>query len=93
MLKLTFSHFLTELVNLVQKYKPFHQEYIPPPNISVPIFMDKEYACASCGTRLTGKGDVVFSCPGCGAKMLGRCAQCRDQSVEFACPDCGYAGP
>jgi predicted RNA-binding Zn-ribbon protein involved in translation (DUF1610 family) len=55
--------------------------------------MENEHACASCGTRLIGKGDVVFKCPGCGTKMLGRCAQCRDQSVEYACPDCGHQGP
>ncbi len=57
------------------------------------IIMENEHACASCGTRLIGKGDVVFKCPGCGIKMLGRCAQCRDQSIEYACPDCGHQGP
>ncbi|MBA3046533.1 MAG: DUF1610 domain-containing protein [Candidatus Thermoplasmatota archaeon] len=55
--------------------------------------MENEHACASCGTRLIGKGDVVFKCPGCGIKLLGRCAQCRDQSVEYGCKDCGYQGP
>ena len=69
------------------------QKYIPLPNIRCLIIMDKEHACASCGTRLIGKGDVVFMCPGCGVKELGRCAQCRDQSVEYGCPDCGYEGP
>lgn len=55
--------------------------------------MSEEHRCASCGTRLTGKGNVIFKCPGCGAKELGRCPQCRDQSVEYRCPDCGYEGP
>ena len=57
------------------------------------IFMENEQECASCGTRLTGKGDVIFKCPGCGKKQMGRCAQCRDQSVVYNCPDCGYEGP
>ena len=55
--------------------------------------MAKEYACASCGIRLVGKGSVVFKCPGCGKADIGRCAQCRDQSVLFTCQDCGYEGP
>lgn len=57
------------------------------------ITMSEEHMCASCGTRLTGKGNVIFKCPGCATKELGRCAQCRDQSVEYKCPDCGYEGP
>ena len=55
--------------------------------------MAKEYACASCGIRLVGKGSVVFKCPSCGKADIGRCAQCRDQSVLFTCQDCGYEGP
>ena len=57
------------------------------------IIMENEHKCASCGIRLIEKGDVVFRCPGCGTKQLGRCAHCRDQSVEYACPDCDFRGP
>ena len=57
------------------------------------ILMELEQECASCGTRLVSKGDVIFKCPSCGVKQLGRCVQCRDQSVEYKCPDCGYEGP
>lgn len=69
------------------------KKYIHPENIGCLIIMENENACASCGTRLIGIGDVVFKCPGCGVKQLGRCAQCRDQSVEYGCKDCGYEGP
>jgi len=58
-----------------------------------PIFMETDQRCASCGTRLVGKGNTWFKCPGCGKQMLGRCAQCRDQSVEYRCPECGHEGP
>ena len=57
------------------------------------IFMEHDQECASCGTRLVGKGDTQFKCPGCGTKTLGRCVQCRDQSVEYQCPECGHEGP
>ncbi len=49
--------------------------------------------CNSCGVRLTGEGDTVFKCPNCGKAIIGRCKQCRDQSVEYVCPECGFVGP
>lgn len=49
--------------------------------------------CSSCGKRLLGKGATTFACPSCGSGKLGRCAQCRDQSVLYTCPDCGFQGP
>lgn len=51
------------------------------------------HACSSCGRTLIGWGVVMFSCPKCGAPGLGRCAQCRDQSVGYRCPQCDFQGP
>lgn len=49
--------------------------------------------CATCGARLTGKGFTTFKCPQCGEAPVGRCAQCRDQSVRYLCTACGFEGP
>jgi predicted RNA-binding Zn-ribbon protein involved in translation (DUF1610 family) len=49
--------------------------------------------CSSCGTRLLGKATTAFACPACGEGKLGRCAQCRDQSVHYRCDGCGFMGP
>ena len=69
------------------------KSYITNNRLAGLIFMVDNQECASCGTRLVGQGDVTFKCPGCDTKQLGRCVQCRDQSVEYICPDCGYEGP
>jgi predicted RNA-binding Zn-ribbon protein involved in translation (DUF1610 family) len=50
-------------------------------------------ACASCGRALTTRGSTHFKCPDCGQVEIGRCAQCRDQSVAYRCSNCGFAGP
>lgn len=50
-------------------------------------------ACSSCGRALIGWGVVSFLCPKCGSVGLGRCAQCRDQSVGYHCPTCDFRGP
>jgi Zn-ribbon RNA-binding protein len=42
---------------------------------------------------LAGKGAAHFPCPDCGEATLGRCARCRDQSVPYVCPKCGFTGP
>jgi predicted RNA-binding Zn-ribbon protein involved in translation (DUF1610 family) len=55
--------------------------------------MAKEYSCTSCGIRLVGRGSVVFKCPRCAKAEIGRCPNCRDQSVVYVCPECGYEGP
>jgi Zn-ribbon RNA-binding protein len=55
--------------------------------------MDKEKICSSCGVRLIGGGISFFKCPNCGAAEIGRCRQCRDQSVTYVCPNCGFKGP
>ncbi|MGQ0536463.1 MAG: zinc finger domain-containing protein [Methanobacteriota archaeon] len=49
--------------------------------------------CTSCGIRLLGEGNTVFPCPACGNVRLGRCPQCRDQGVTYACRECGFQGP
>lgn len=55
--------------------------------------MEKEKICSSCGVRLIGKGITFFPCPNCGASEIGRCPNCRDQSVQYFCPSCGFKGP
>ncbi|MGQ9582909.1 MAG: zinc finger domain-containing protein [Thermoplasmatota archaeon] len=55
--------------------------------------MTKAESCSSCGIRLVEKGSTTFSCPQCGGALIGRCRQCRDQSVAYTCPACGFQGP
>jgi predicted RNA-binding Zn-ribbon protein involved in translation (DUF1610 family) len=50
------------------------------------------HTCVSCGRSLRAKGAVEFPCPDCG-ELIGRCQQCRDQSVTYRCPHCGFSGP
>ncbi len=50
-------------------------------------------SCSSCGRALIGWGVVSFPCPKCGSLGLGRCAQCRDQSVGYRCRVCDFQGP
>ncbi|HTT72581.1 MAG TPA: zinc finger domain-containing protein [Thermoplasmata archaeon] len=49
--------------------------------------------CSSCGRALPSPGGTQFVCPQCGTETLGRCTRCRDQSVTFHCPKCGFEGP
>jgi len=49
--------------------------------------------CTSCGMALSGRGATQFPCPDCGEVTIGRCARCRDQSVQYKCPKCGFTGP
>ncbi|HYK93572.1 MAG TPA: zinc finger domain-containing protein [Thermoplasmata archaeon] len=49
--------------------------------------------CTSCGSALSGRGATHFPCPDCGQVTLGRDARCRDQSVLYKCPQCGFEGP
>jgi predicted RNA-binding Zn-ribbon protein involved in translation (DUF1610 family) len=55
--------------------------------------LDRAENCNSCGIRLHGRGITSFKCPNCGKGLIGRCPQCRDQSVEYTCTECGYKGP
>lgn len=64
------------------------------PEIPVPVTsLRLVERCSSCGTRLLGKGVTTFACPSCGNGKMGRCAQCRDQSVTYTCAECGFQGP
>ncbi len=49
--------------------------------------------CSSCGTRLLGRATTSFKCPSCQEGIIGRCAQCRDQSVTYRCTECAATGP
>ena len=55
--------------------------------------MAEDDICSSCGSRLLGHGTTIFQCPSCGQAKIGRCRQCRDQSVSYTCPGCGFQGP
>ncbi len=55
--------------------------------------MTEEVNCSSCGIMLVGHAITSFPCPSCGETRIGRCAQCRDQSVSYTCPSCGFSGP
>lgn len=56
--------------------------------------MATEKICSSCGMRLSEKhGNTFFKCPKCGEVEIGRCDRCRDQSVPYKCPNCGFCGP
>ncbi|HKW43393.1 MAG TPA: zinc finger domain-containing protein [Thermoplasmata archaeon] len=52
-----------------------------------------ETRCTSCGNVISGKGTTIFPCPSCGKVQIGRCRRCRDQSVAYHCPSCGFVGP
>ncbi len=53
----------------------------------------QEKVCSSCGIRLVKKTETTFLCPKCGQAEIGRCMNCRDQSVHYRCPACGFTGP
>jgi len=53
----------------------------------------KAVSCSSCGVRLVDRGSTTFNCPQCNETVIGRCRQCRDQSVAFNCTRCGFTGP
>jgi hypothetical protein len=52
-----------------------------------------ETSCSSCGLALAGHGSTHFICPDCAGSTIGRCRRCRDQSVAYLCPKCGFEGP
>lgn len=55
--------------------------------------LSNEKICTSCGRRLVKGKSTVFTCPNCGEQEIGRCANCRDQSVAYVCPKCNFSGP
>lgn len=66
---------------------------LPPVSPAPPAIPVEDRRCSSCGVALQGRGAVSFPCPECGKVTLGRCRQCRDQSVPYRCPSCGFTGP
>ena len=55
--------------------------------------MTEEKKCTSCGKGLNEPGTTFFPCPNCGEVEIGRCMNCRDQSVKYVCSNCGFVGP
>ncbi|MCK5037497.1 MAG: DUF1610 domain-containing protein [Thermoplasmata archaeon] len=55
--------------------------------------MSEDVVCTSCRKPLVETGSTMFNCPSCGKFMAGRCYNCRDQSVTYICPECGFEGP
>ena len=51
-----------------------------------------ELRCTSCGRPVPSKGATQFPCPSCGEATIARDARCRDQSVPYVCPKCGFVG-
>ncbi len=66
--------------------------FISPPSCA-PRMMRPEKRCVSCGLLVGARGTTSFLCPSCGTETIGRCRQCRDQGVAYACPACGFRGP
>ncbi len=54
------------------------------------IMSDKN--CTSCNAPLAEEGATEFGCPACGVK-IDRCYRCREQSITYVCPKCGFGGP
>ncbi|MCK5261742.1 MAG: DUF1610 domain-containing protein [Thermoplasmatales archaeon] len=54
--------------------------------------MKKAEKCITCGKGLLERGATTFQCPTCD-EIIGRCGGCREQSVEYICPKCGFKGP
>ncbi|MBN1168099.1 MAG: DUF1610 domain-containing protein [Methanospirillaceae archaeon] len=48
--------------------------------------------CTSCNAPLALEGATRFGCPACGTDIM-RCYRCREQSIEYVCPTCGFRGP
>jgi predicted RNA-binding Zn-ribbon protein involved in translation (DUF1610 family) len=48
--------------------------------------------CTSCNAPLAEEGACEFSCPVCSTEIK-RCYRCREQSVAYTCPKCGFGGP
>jgi len=54
--------------------------------------MEKAEKCVSCGKGLIEQGATTFYCPSC-QEGIGRCRNCREQSVKYTCKKCGFVGP
>lgn len=49
--------------------------------------------CTSCGIRRVDRGFTSFKCPACSKVIIGRCPECKDQSTNYTCKECGFVGP
>ena len=54
------------------------------------IMSDKK--CTSCSAPLAEEGATEFGCPACGVE-ISPCYRCREQSIPYTCPKCGFGGP
>ncbi|HIH02820.1 MAG TPA: DUF1610 domain-containing protein [Methanoregulaceae archaeon] len=48
--------------------------------------------CTSCNAPLAEVGGTTFLCPQCEFEIK-RCLRCREQSIPYMCPQCGFTGP
>ncbi|MEC8363065.1 MAG: zinc finger domain-containing protein [Candidatus Thermoplasmatota archaeon] len=48
--------------------------------------------CSSSGIPLVEPKSTSFPCPLCG-EPIGRSERCRDQGVQYRCPNCSFEGP
>ncbi|HZD42601.1 MAG TPA: zinc finger domain-containing protein [Methanomicrobiales archaeon] len=48
--------------------------------------------CTSCNAPLAETGATEFNCPEC-TTVIRRCIRCRQQSILYECPKCGFRGP
>jgi len=55
---------------------------------------DKVINCTSCKVEVANlNGSVIFDCPNCGKIKIVRCVDCRNKSIKYKCPECGFEGP
>ena len=72
----------------VQPFKGFKRDTIG--ILGGAIMSDKK--CTSCSAPLAEEGATEFGCPACGVEIT-RCYRCREQSIPYVCPKCGFGGP
>jgi len=50
--------------------------------------------CTSCHRPVNPKEHgASFMCPNCGQVVIYRCRKCRQLSIPYTCPNCGFKGP
>ena len=72
--------------------KIYTKEALSSLNRTVDNMAEEKISCTSCGALLVAQNSTRFKCPQCD-NMLGRCPQCRDQSVAYTCKNCNFNGP
>jgi len=48
--------------------------------------------CTSCNATLAETGCTRFPCRSVSMEIQ-RCYRCREQSIAYTCPNCGFRGP